>query len=67
MINAAVLTQNAIALSAQETPDCKRFCASSRNLTNNHRKSFEGHTHKSRDVNPNYGSSYLCLITSGEE
>jgi len=66
MINAAVLTKNTVALSVQETPYGREFRASSRDLASNHRKFFEGHTHKTRDVHLNYDASY-CLITFGEE
>ena len=66
MINAAVLTKNTIALSVQDTPYDKEFRAASRNLASNHRKSFEGHTHKTRDVHLNYDTAYY-LITFGEE
>ena len=66
MINAAVLTQNTIALSVQDTPYGREFWAAGRNLASNHRKSFEGHTHKTRDVHLNYDTSYY-LITFGEE
>jgi hypothetical protein len=66
MINAAVLTQNTIALSVQDTPYGREFWAAGRNLASNHRKSFEGHTHKNRDVHLNYEPSYY-LIAFGEE
>ena len=66
MINAAVLTENTIALCVQDTLYDEESRAAGRNLASNHRKSFEGHTHKTRDVHLNYDTAY-CLITFGEE